>query len=153
MLFLWNRNFLQETDVGEIVVYEVKGKNIPVRYSCFNRRFVRADLPSDCAPCHPKVRLWVWRPSSPAALVVALLILLVVIDRKRSYSQRETTMRVRTRIWASTSRPKLTGHQEPIKNCMPRARTSSYEAILSVQSSHTFPSSDTSPFSSLSTRG
>ncbi|KAF3805157.1 Signal peptidase complex catalytic subunit SEC11 [Colletotrichum gloeosporioides] len=29
LLFLWNRNFLQETDVGEIVVYEVKGKNIP----------------------------------------------------------------------------------------------------------------------------
>lgn len=30
LLFLWNRNLLQETDVGEIVVYEVEGKNIPV---------------------------------------------------------------------------------------------------------------------------
>ncbi|KAF6814320.1 Signal peptidase complex catalytic subunit SEC11-like protein 1 [Colletotrichum musicola] len=30
LLFLWNRNLLQETDVGEIVVYEVEGKNIPI---------------------------------------------------------------------------------------------------------------------------
>ncbi|KAF9873632.1 signal peptidase I [Colletotrichum karsti] len=29
LLFLWNRNLLQDTDIGEIVVYEVKGKNIP----------------------------------------------------------------------------------------------------------------------------
>ncbi|OBR14839.1 Signal peptidase complex catalytic subunit SEC11 [Colletotrichum higginsianum IMI 349063] len=30
LLFLWNRNLVQETEVGEIVVYEVKGKNIPI---------------------------------------------------------------------------------------------------------------------------
>ncbi|KAI1326434.1 signal peptidase-like protein complex catalytic subunit SEC11 [Xylariaceae sp. FL0255] len=30
LLFLWNRNLLSETDVGEIVVYNVKGKDIPI---------------------------------------------------------------------------------------------------------------------------
>ncbi|EHA49440.1 Signal peptidase complex catalytic subunit [Pyricularia oryzae] len=30
LLFLWNRNIVQETDVGEIVVYNVKGKDIPI---------------------------------------------------------------------------------------------------------------------------
>ncbi|KAI9899757.1 hypothetical protein N3K66_006218 [Trichothecium roseum] len=30
LLFLWNRNFMQETAVGEIVVYNVKGKDIPI---------------------------------------------------------------------------------------------------------------------------
>ncbi|EFX02252.1 signal peptidase 1 [Grosmannia clavigera kw1407] len=30
LLFLWNRNLLQETDVGEIVVYNVRGKDIPI---------------------------------------------------------------------------------------------------------------------------
>ncbi|KUI54504.1 Signal peptidase complex catalytic subunit SEC11 [Cytospora mali] len=30
LLFLWNRNFIQDTDVGEIVVYNVKGKDIPI---------------------------------------------------------------------------------------------------------------------------
>jgi hypothetical protein len=30
LLFLWNRNYLEETKVGEIVVYNVKGKNIPI---------------------------------------------------------------------------------------------------------------------------
>jgi signal peptidase len=30
LLFLWNRNWLQETDVGEIVVYNVKDKDIPI---------------------------------------------------------------------------------------------------------------------------
>ncbi|POS83047.1 LexA/Signal peptidase [Erysiphe pulchra] len=30
LLFLWNRNFLEETKVGEIVVYTVKGKDIPI---------------------------------------------------------------------------------------------------------------------------
>ncbi|RDW89230.1 putative signal peptidase [Coleophoma cylindrospora] len=30
LLFLWNRNFLEETKVGEIVVYNVKGKDIPI---------------------------------------------------------------------------------------------------------------------------
>ncbi|KAH8911585.1 signal peptidase complex catalytic subunit SEC11 [Coniochaeta sp. PMI_546] len=30
LLFLWNRNWLQETDVGEIVVYNVKDKEIPI---------------------------------------------------------------------------------------------------------------------------
>ena len=30
LLFLWNRNWLEETKVGEIVVYNVKGKDIPI---------------------------------------------------------------------------------------------------------------------------
>ncbi|KAI0882964.1 microsomal signal peptidase 18 kDa subunit [Annulohypoxylon maeteangense] len=30
LLFLWNRNFLAETDVGEVVVYNVKDKEIPI---------------------------------------------------------------------------------------------------------------------------
>ena len=29
-MFLWNRNLLGETAVGEIVVYNVKGKDIPI---------------------------------------------------------------------------------------------------------------------------
>ncbi|TRX98814.1 hypothetical protein FHL15_000156 [Xylaria flabelliformis] len=30
LLFLWNRNLLAETDIGEVVVYNVKGKDIPI---------------------------------------------------------------------------------------------------------------------------
>jgi signal peptidase I len=30
LLFLWNRNILSETSVGEIVVYNVKDKDIPI---------------------------------------------------------------------------------------------------------------------------
>lgn len=30
LLLLWNRNLLRETDVGEIIVYNVKGKSIPI---------------------------------------------------------------------------------------------------------------------------
>lgn len=30
LLFLWNRNLVTETQVGEIVVYNVKGKDIPI---------------------------------------------------------------------------------------------------------------------------
>ncbi|KAK3307441.1 signal peptidase complex catalytic subunit SEC11 [Chaetomium strumarium] len=30
LLLLWNRNLLSETNVGEIVVYNVKGKDIPI---------------------------------------------------------------------------------------------------------------------------
>lgn len=30
LLFLWNRNVFEETKVGEIVVYNVKGKDIPI---------------------------------------------------------------------------------------------------------------------------
>ena len=30
LLFLWNRNLMEETQVGEIVVYNVKGKDIPI---------------------------------------------------------------------------------------------------------------------------
>jgi len=30
LLFLWNRNLVRETQVGEIVVYNVKGKDIPI---------------------------------------------------------------------------------------------------------------------------
>ena len=30
LLLLWNRNLVQETGVGEIVVYNVRGKDIPI---------------------------------------------------------------------------------------------------------------------------
>ncbi|KAK0387052.1 hypothetical protein NLU13_5365 [Sarocladium strictum] len=30
LLFLWNRNFFQDTQVGEVVVYNVKDKDIPI---------------------------------------------------------------------------------------------------------------------------
>lgn len=30
LLFLWNRNLIEETKVGEVVVYNVKGKDIPI---------------------------------------------------------------------------------------------------------------------------
>lgn len=30
LLLLWNRNVWQETAVGEVVVYNVKGKDIPI---------------------------------------------------------------------------------------------------------------------------
>lgn len=30
LLFLWNRNLLRETEVGEVVVYNVKDKDIPI---------------------------------------------------------------------------------------------------------------------------
>jgi len=30
LLFLWNRNLVAETDVGEVVVYNVKDKDIPI---------------------------------------------------------------------------------------------------------------------------
>jgi signal peptidase len=30
LLFLWNRNLVAETQVGEIVVYNVKDKDIPI---------------------------------------------------------------------------------------------------------------------------
>lgn len=30
LLFLWNRNIFQENDVGEVVVYNVQGKDIPI---------------------------------------------------------------------------------------------------------------------------
>jgi signal peptidase len=49
LLFLWNRNILEETKVGEIVVYNVKGKDIPIvhrlvrkfgfGYVCFENEF------------------------------------------------------------------------------------------------------------------
>lgn len=30
LLLLWNRNLLKETEVGEVVVYNVKDKDIPI---------------------------------------------------------------------------------------------------------------------------
>lgn len=30
LLLLWNRNLFEETNVGEVVVYNVKGKDIPI---------------------------------------------------------------------------------------------------------------------------
>ena len=30
LLFLWNRNLIAETEVGEVVVYNIKNKDIPI---------------------------------------------------------------------------------------------------------------------------
>ena len=30
LLFLWNRNLFQESGVGEVVVYNINGKDIPI---------------------------------------------------------------------------------------------------------------------------
>lgn len=37
LLFLWNRNVLKETEVGEVVVYNVKGKDIPIVHRVVRR--------------------------------------------------------------------------------------------------------------------
>ena len=37
LLFLWNRNLLRETDVGEVVVYNVQGKDIPIVHRVVRR--------------------------------------------------------------------------------------------------------------------
>ena len=42
LLFLWNRNLLAETDVGEVVVYNVRDKEIPIVHRVV-RRFGTGD--------------------------------------------------------------------------------------------------------------
>lgn len=45
LLLLWNRNLLTETSVGEVVVYNVKGKDIPIVHRVvrkFGSGYVRA---------------------------------------------------------------------------------------------------------------
>ncbi|KAH7310562.1 signal peptidase complex catalytic subunit SEC11 [Stachybotrys elegans] len=42
LLLLWNRNFFRETDVGEVVVYNVRGKDIPIVHRVV-RRFGSGD--------------------------------------------------------------------------------------------------------------
>ena len=37
LLFLWNRNIYEETAVGEVVVYNVKEKNIPIVHRVVRR--------------------------------------------------------------------------------------------------------------------
>jgi signal peptidase I len=45
LLFLWNRNIFKETKVGEIVVYEVKGKQIPIVHRIISKSGVGWVLP------------------------------------------------------------------------------------------------------------
>lgn len=42
LLFLWNRNLVAETDVGEVVVYNVRDKEIPIVHRVV-RRFGTGD--------------------------------------------------------------------------------------------------------------
>jgi signal peptidase len=42
LLFLWNRNLMAETDVGEVVVYNVKDKDIPIVHRVV-RKFGKGD--------------------------------------------------------------------------------------------------------------
>ncbi|RDA94079.1 hypothetical protein CP533_5310 [Ophiocordyceps camponoti-saundersi (nom. inval.)] len=42
LLLLWNRNLLKETDVGEVVVYNVKDKDIPIVHRVV-RKFGRGE--------------------------------------------------------------------------------------------------------------
>jgi len=44
LLFLWNRNLFGETQVGEVVVYNVKGKDIPIVHRVV-RKFGGGDQP------------------------------------------------------------------------------------------------------------
>ena len=37
LLFLWNRNVWSETNVGEVVVYNVAGKDIPIVHRVVRR--------------------------------------------------------------------------------------------------------------------
>lgn len=37
LLFLWNRNMYDETKVGEVVVYNVRGKDIPIVHRVVRR--------------------------------------------------------------------------------------------------------------------
>lgn len=37
LLFLWNRNLMEETKVGEVVVYNVRGKDIPIVHRVVRR--------------------------------------------------------------------------------------------------------------------
>jgi signal peptidase len=46
LLFLWNRNFLRDTDVGEVVVYNVKGKDIPIVHRVVRRFGTGCVLPN-----------------------------------------------------------------------------------------------------------
>jgi signal peptidase len=51
LLFLWNRNLLRETEVGEIVVYNVQGKDIPIVHRVvrkFGTGYVCAGSPPLC---------------------------------------------------------------------------------------------------------
>lgn len=78
LLFLWNRNVVTETSVGEVVVYSVKGKDIPIVHRIvrkFGKGFVSHLL-------HPCAVTDIW-------LTIGLPVL---EDPKRSYSQREITM-------------------------------------------------------------
>ncbi|KAH6678778.1 hypothetical protein F5X68DRAFT_263774 [Plectosphaerella plurivora] len=43
LLMLWNRNLLAETDVGEVVVYNVKGKDIPIVHRIVRKHGVGPD--------------------------------------------------------------------------------------------------------------
>jgi len=44
LLFLWNRNWFSDTQVGEVVVYNVRGKDIPIVHRVV-RKFGGGDQP------------------------------------------------------------------------------------------------------------
>ncbi|KAH7131586.1 hypothetical protein B0J13DRAFT_587847 [Dactylonectria estremocensis] len=48
LLFLWNRNLMSETQVGEVVVYEVRDKDIPIVHRIV-RKFGSGDYYSEKA--------------------------------------------------------------------------------------------------------
>jgi signal peptidase len=49
LLLLWNRNFFSETNVGEIVGYNVKGKDIPIVHRVVRKFGVGFVFPSVAA--------------------------------------------------------------------------------------------------------
>jgi len=55
LLFLWNRNILSETSVGEIVVYNVKDKDIPIVHRVV-RKFGTGCVPPSPRPCSGRRR-------------------------------------------------------------------------------------------------
>lgn len=70
LLFLWNRNFFEETKVGEIVVYNVRDKDIPIVHRLVRKFGVGYVL--------PRLSFWFF-------LKAIELMLLWGIGTKRSY--------------------------------------------------------------------
>jgi len=63
LLLLWNRNILSETSVGEVVVYNVKDKDIPIVHRVV-RKFGTGSVNLFCSPSRPVL---LTDPHRPAA--------------------------------------------------------------------------------------
>ncbi|TVY32882.1 Signal peptidase complex catalytic subunit [Lachnellula subtilissima] len=57
LLFLWNRNLMEETKVGEIVVYNVKGKDIPIVHRLSTTHNGPGRFANGTRPCREEAKL------------------------------------------------------------------------------------------------